>query len=694
MAVTEAEVLTLVAQVKDLTSGPVREMTKALRQLTGVAKETHEGGREVAEKHTKAYTELGKQMGQVTRTAVDVLQPGLAMLGVEAFTVTGAILAVTSAVKNFGEAGETLAFTARKSGATIGMIRALGDAGERFGVSQETMNAGLSKFGAFMDQNARRAPDALNAWNAMPGAWARIGKSLIGLNRDAQINKVLDFIPSMKFMDQRRKLLNMLGLPEDWANLTKEESQKIRAAGREFNRLHPMAIENAMKAKEAWDAIASSLKGIRDDMGAAFGPSVVEGIKALHEFFDDKSTIDAFKASFGTVADIIHKAFVSTKKDIEDITAVLKFIEKISDKFEKFFSGGSGYKANPFADLLRGKMPEKNLVPEGSPLDLSDPKKAKEPIKEGTKEGVKEGLKEFQDNLKAGNNSYVPMAYHPGGGGLGGGMFGSKEFPAVGGEAGGAAPLSGSRGRARLGVGVGGGRTETGETPAGSGPAGGKLTGSRQQIASIAAEEWKRAGMPDTGTAGVMANVNEESRFNPTLRHPDQPKFGGEAHFAHGLYQEGGTEWNHFAAWMKKNHAGEDWRDPRLQSRFAAENLKQNYPKVWERMKNATSREEAAAAYTSGYLKPAKQYELSRIAGFRRHGVPPLESFTGPAGAHGNTGAHLRDHIRGGHRDTNHHLSIDFNGMPKGTRTAYKGDAGLFKEVKLNRGRPMGVADQ
>jgi hypothetical protein len=104
---------------------------------------------------------------------------------------------------------------------------------------------------------------------------------------------------------------------------------------------------------------------------------------------------------------------------------------------------------------------------------------------------------------------------------------------------------------------------------------------------------------------------------------------------ARRLYQEGADEWIHYKSWLDKNHPGADWRVPRLQSRFAAENLKKNYPGVWERMKNATTREEAAAAYTSGYLKPAPQYEASRIAGFRRHGVPPLEAFTGPAETHG-----------------------------------------------------------
>jgi hypothetical protein len=43
---------------------------------------------------------------------------------------------------------------------------------------------------------------------------------------------------------------------------------------------------------------------------------------------------------------------------------------------------------------------------------------------------------------------------------------------------------------------------------------------------------------------------------------------------------------------------------------------------------------------------------------------------------------------------TNHKLSIDLSGFPRGTRTKYAGDEGLFKEVKLNRGRPMSLASE
>jgi hypothetical protein len=52
------------------------------------------------------------------------------------------------------------------------------------------------------------------------------------------------------------------------------------------------------------------------------------------------------------------------------------------------------------------------------------------------------------------------------------------------------------------------------------------------------------------------------------------------------------------------------------------------------------------------------------------------------------SGAHLSDRVKHG---THHKLSVDFTNMPKGTRTAYSGQPGLFKEVKLNRGRAMGL---
>ncbi len=156
-------------------------------------------------------------------------------------------------------------------------------------------------------------------------------------------------------------------------------------------------------------------------------------------------------------------------------------------------------------------------------------------------------------------------------------------------------------------------------------------TGGSSDVMNAVHGAWSNQGASPHAIAGVMANIAEESSFNPTLRHPDQPAYGGEAHFAHGLYQEGGAEWNNYSKWLQQNHPGADWRDAGMQSQFAAFNLRTRYPVVWERMNNAKTPAEAASIYASGYLKPAAKYLSSRVGKFRRQGVPGLDAWMAKA---------------------------------------------------------------
>jgi hypothetical protein len=255
---------------------------------------------------------------------------------------------------------------------------------------------------------------------------------------------------------------------------------------------------------------------------------------------------------------------------------------------------------------------------------------AEKGTEKGAKKGVEEGFGSLLNKMNyrgggVGGGGVIPASFVTGGVGGGGGLHGAGGMPrALGGGAG-------------AGGGVGPGSVIRG------------MSGNRSAIAAIAASNWRAAGMSENGIAGILANIGAESNFNPSTRHSDQPHWRGEANFAHGLYQEGGQEWLNYSAWLRKHHPGADWRDPALQSTFAAENLKKNYPGVWKRMQGARTREEAAAAYASGYLKPRADYLHSRIAGFNRHGVPPVDAFTGGAdhslGLHGKA---LRDHF--GHR--------------------------------------------
>jgi hypothetical protein len=144
-------------------------------------------------------------------------------------------------------------------------------------------------------------------------------------------------------------------------------------------------------------------------MGAAFGPEAVKGFKAIHEFLDDKATIGVIGHEFQQIA-----------RSVRDTAAEIAEIIGYAKSFNEWWLGTN-------------KKPEEKseVVP---------------PMNRwwnnlGVKDAITQGFLEALRQNSAG--TYTPMAFHPGGGSSrGGGYFGSKDYPAVGGNAG-ANPMSG-----------------------------------------------------------------------------------------------------------------------------------------------------------------------------------------------------------------------------------------------------------
>src|ERR1700676_4929917 len=113
---SQEETMRLVAELRDSVSGPLAGIQKALKQTSDTAKSMHGAGAAQAREHAKAYKELHDSIRKIKDTALDVVSPGMAALGVTSLTVAGAIAAVTSAVRAFGDAGQTLTFLNRQSG--------------------------------------------------------------------------------------------------------------------------------------------------------------------------------------------------------------------------------------------------------------------------------------------------------------------------------------------------------------------------------------------------------------------------------------------------------------------------------------------------------------------------------------------------------------------------------------------------
>ena len=135
-----------------------------------------------------------------------------------------------------------------------------------------------------------------------------------------------------------------------------------------------------------------------------------------------------------------------------------------------------------------------------------------------------------------------------------------------------------------------------------------------------------RGGMSPNAIAGLQRNVYDESKFNPNLRVPDQPNFSGEAHYAHGLYQEGGDEWNNYVKWLDSNKPGSDWRDPKLRTQFVTERLQDpsrpDYNRTFANMNAAPNSGVAAdrvpCAATSSQRRSIWRLAAGRVSARRR----------------------------------------------------------------------------
>lgn len=689
------DTMRLAAEVVDKWSGPLREMNKAFRQVRDTIKGTHSDSTKAVKENEKAYRELHQTISRVRNNVAGSLTPALTEVGITAISVGGSIAAVVSAVKDLGDTSRTLTYLNRQSEISVTQLRAIDEMAERIGVSAPTMNAGLARFGDFMAANARNAPQALAVWNQMPGSFQAIGQSLKGLSRGEQLNKVLEFTAHSRApIDQKRKLLAMMGLPEDLANASSELLAEYRR-GMQHVLDHPIDVAKGLRSKAAFEELRAAIRGLKDDLGGEFAPGLTEMIKELNTFLGKKETIAFISAEFKSVVQSIREIVDGVRKikNGESPVSITAVPGGRADQLGKFLKEPF----DPMSPLKRwwhGSM--NSEYPAGGklqPLTMEGVQKRlygddKKDIKQGTKEGVFDALMQWWSYMHTssaggsgagGGANVIKASYSPGGGGGLAAGGGSRSSPSAGG----------------MNV-----------------PDLGPVNAGKKRVMADTAQAWAAAGMGHAGIAGIMGNIEAESGYNPNLRHPDQPHFSGEAHYAHGLYQEGGAEWNRFSHWLNEKHPGGNWRDHKLQNEFLIWNLQKNYPKTWDRLKRARSPGEAAIIFGREYEKPAHLNTGPRMSGADR-AARMLPGLLESGGMHGEA---LRRHFGVGRHEGQKHdlltlgqraglvgggtamegsasLKIDLNGFPRGTRTQ-SDHSGLFKEVRLNRGRPMASASE
>jgi hypothetical protein len=653
--------MVLVAKLVDQVTDKLKTINTAMLATQAAAKKAHEVGGKAAAEHAEKMKGLREGFDRAKRVAEGFV-PTLATLGITAFGVGAAMSKLGEQLKAAAERYDLFNQTIKRGKVGVQYVDQLRTMYQSLGIDADRANTSISEMGETFEKLKRgNSEERQRLQGTFGNMLPFIEKAIKGAKNYAEAeDQIVDAIKRrVPLIDQQRKAFEALHMPGELADKTPEQIEAARARGRRSALDHPTNLQALKELNEAYTELGVTQSEFWRDLTNDLAPGAAKAIRGVTELLKEMD---------------------------ETYRSIKKGPEKIDNPNAPFFGGGNWLDR---LDMALGVTPHGRATPQdriNEAFGALGSKKAEEAIEHGTTKGVLDALREWFGSSAQGG--YQPMAYHPGGGNPGGvPRFGSREYPNLG-------------------------TTRGADVPPGGGPPSKGVTGNRKEVAKIVRDEWRRAGMSDEGIAGLMQNIMDESGFNPTLRHFDQPKFRGtEAGYAHGLYQEGGDEWNHYAAWLKKYHPGADWRDPRLQSRFAAENLKKNYPHTWRKMQSG-NRYQAAAAYVAEYLNPADRYKYSRMRKYLRGGVGSVEHYAGPEEQHGDGVAHLRDHIRnksllkagkqsglfGGAGSSrpdlgNASVTVDFKNMPRGILTAGKGD-GVFKEVRLNRGAQMAPASQ
>jgi hypothetical protein len=673
---SEQDSLKLAAEIVDKFSGPLREMTKSVHSFDDMLKGHQVRSNKETKEQVARQKELNEQFGETAKRIAGSINPAFSEMSLSVVGVAASIGALIGQLKEAGDSFYKFQNLSARTGMPIDDIKARTLALEGFGVSAEQAAASWVALGDSVAKLRRGFSPEIQRWEStFTNLGPLIQRIQAAKSQAAAEDMAIDFVIKQPNVapDQKAKFLSdLLHITPDIAEgMVKDYYKRLGEAQKAIGE-HPTDMNALGGLNDAFWHLKLQIIGVKESLVEAFGGPGAAGIErfagVIHSEAEDFKYLVEKAIELNTWLDKIggHGDIVgeTVTKVLHPTTAVEKLAEKYpwlknfsDDNLAKLFGGAAG-----------------NVGGAGGPgatfndrwASSSDSQKT---MKLGVKEGVIEGLQEYNRDITGTGGG--------GAGGAGGGGGGGRR--SLGARLG----IDHSSGRSGGRGGGGGG----GEVPAGNGPSGGGVSGNKRETAKIIADEWRNAGMSNEGIAGLMANVQDESNFNSGLRHPDQPHFGGEAHFAHGLYQEGGTEWNHYAAWLAKHYPGADWRDARLQSRFAAENLKKNYPATWAKM-NKGNRYQAGAAYVDGYLKPAANFRAGRINKYLHGGVAPLEKYTGPernllsnankAGVNGDP-----QKVEG---DAS--VRVAFENMPSGAK-AYMQHGGMFKQGTVDWGTPM-----
>lgn len=668
------DLMTLTATVIDKSTGPIASIEKSLAKMAETGKRT---GRD-----------LKPIFGDLSTEIRNVALPALQAFGITSLSLTGALAGLSGALRLVSDSAVRMNYFASSTRFSTKMVEEFNSVARSLKV--DNPNAVLQTFADKMLQVRNNTTDAVEMAN-----WMRqhnlggMYEEMFNASKLGKFDTALEI--TMRAMrqlrgDQERAYFAQFMFGDRAAGKLAEFEQRQRQLGP----LIKTNEEAAKKFDDQWEMLNRTIDNTRTSITNSLYEPLGKAVDQVNELLKLFMQLQNYKPE--PSVSLFDKELLSIPGLGISTGGIDKWLREHSGY------GGVG-KAAPDTSMARRNAFGMFLdVDPGGSADqaLKDPK---------TVEGQRSWWRKFIEGLSAAGvdvltNGQLPSNSMPNSGGSASqipGLEGNSFFSnGMTGAIPGAAGARNSRLTHGLNNSGTGGALQQTNT---------KLNFKKSAIAGDIVKQFRAAGMSDAGIAGILGNVQQESGFNPTLRHPDQPKWSGEAHFAHGLYQEGAQEWLNYAGWLKQNHPGGDWRDPHLQTEFMVHNLKHNkqYSGVWNRMKGATDPGQAAVDFSRGYLKPAawaanNAGRAANARGFARNmpgeqDASPREMANTPASSPvwlnrraSADSERMAKALQGmmGKVEGSATIKVDVN-APRGTRVGAETGGSLFKQIELNR---------
>lgn len=685
------ETLRMAAEILDKWSGPLKEMTKAVKNVSDLTTKQHVEGSKQATDHTnklwllrREWVTLAGNMKSLVSPALSEMSLALGGIGVGAAGIGIGVAAAIASIKSFGNTAATIAGVASQVKLTKDEVLKWQIVADGMGISTEEMNSSLKDFSGLLDGIARGAPLAIaRLHSGMPKLYEALGRDeFLKLTRDQQLKRAIQVVRTEPDADKRRIAFRVLGIPENFAGLMEDEIKKVFDAADEVMAREGGKLDWAkgFNANVAFNKIASEMGILKN--------RVAGGLLNL----------PTFNGPTGGVTTNLPPTFS------ERLPAVSQWMEHFWDRSKgniNPLTGGSSATEGPAVRQGGGVSPDIRMPRFPAKEDLE------KSIEKGTESGSEKGI--FQ-GLK--NWFFQKTSFERGTGGEGGGTTtaggGRYKVAVPSGEGGGEAPVPAA-------FHPGGGVSPTGEAPAGAGEGLGGSEYLRARRARFAAELNADPALKNE-LAGVVSMEHEsdptavtESLMNRMDYSQGSIKSGLHSGF-YGPVNRG----------MLPSQVAKLQRDPARMARInkgidaalGGSNLLQgatdqgsgNDPnahwqggrvmrggEIYNDWGGGPGGHAGAAAFRERQQRAVREGGASKFGG----GAYPanVETF-GPPKPPPSLLDHARDSgMLGGKIGGSASVELSLEGFPRGTKSS-SGTDGIFSEVRINRGYPGSLADR